>query len=97
MQTKDIRIALVHLGCARNLIDSETILGRLGSEGYTLTAAVDDAEVAVLNTCSFIGPAREESERAVRELLDAKRKGDLRAVVVVGCLPEKFFSDVEAR
>ena len=66
MTAKDIHVALVHLGCARNLIDSENILGRLGSEGFTLTGDVGAADVAVLNTCSFIGPAREESETAIR-------------------------------
>ena len=91
----NITVALVHLGCARNLIDSETILGRLGAEGYALTGAVEQADVAVLNTCSFIGPAREESEQAINELLDLKRRGQLRGVVVAGCLPQKFRAEVE--
>ena len=90
-------MALVHLGCARNLIDSETILGRLGAEGYALTGAVEDADVAVVNTCSFIGPARAESESAIGELVAAKRSGALRAVVVAGCLTEKFLPVVEER
>lgn len=90
-------MALVHLGCARNLIDSENILGRLGAEGYALTGEVADADLAVLNTCSFIGPAREESERAIDELLEAKATGGLRGVIVAGCLPEKFRPEVEAR
>jgi len=97
MTVRDIHVALVHLGCARNLIDSENILGRLGSEGYTLTGDVSVADVAVLNTCSFIGEARAESENAINELLAAKREGDLRSVIVAGCLPEKFRDDVEAR
>ncbi len=97
MSNQDIRIALVHLGCARNLIDSENILGRLGAEGYALTGAVEGSDVAVLNTCSFIGPARDESEAAIRDLLDRKRAGELRGVVVTGCLPEKFRPEVEAR
>ena len=97
MTSKDIHVALVHLGCARNLIDSENILGRLGAEGFTLTGDVTAADVAVLNTCSFIGDARDESEAAIDELLDAKKQGSLRAVVVAGCLPEKFLPEVEAR
>ncbi|MBC8327974.1 MAG: 30S ribosomal protein S12 methylthiotransferase RimO [Planctomycetes bacterium] len=95
MLNKDIRVALVHLGCARNLIDSENILGRLGAEGYSLTAAVESADVAVLNTCSFIGPARDESEAAIRDLLERKGRGELRGVIVAGCLPEKFRPEVE--
>ncbi|MDA1259154.1 MAG: 30S ribosomal protein S12 methylthiotransferase RimO [Planctomycetota bacterium] len=94
---RDIRVALVHLGCARNLIDSENILGRLGAEGYALTGAVEDADVALLNTCSFIGEARAESEEAIEELLVRKRAGQLRGVVVAGCLPQKFRAEVEGR
>ena len=95
MAGKDIRVALVHLGCARNLIDSENILGRLGADGFTLTGSVEDADVAVLNTCSFIGPARAESENAIEDLLKEKSAGNLRSVIVAGCLPEKFRPEIE--
>ena len=95
--TRAIHIALIHLGCARNLIDSENILGRLGAEGYALTGDVDQADVAILNTCSFIGPAREESEGQIRELLEKKAAGNLRGVIVAGCLPEKFRPEVEEK
>ena len=93
----DIRVALVHLGCARNLIDSEKILGQLGNEGYSLTGEVGHADVAVLNTCSFIGEARDESEEAIMDLLELKKQGDLRSVVVAGCLPQQFRAEVEER
>ncbi|MCH2111833.1 MAG: 30S ribosomal protein S12 methylthiotransferase RimO [Planctomycetes bacterium] len=93
----DIRVALVHLGCARNLIDSEKILGQLGNEGYSLTGEVGHADVAVLNTCSFIGEARDESEEAIIDLLELKKQGDLRSVVVAGCLPQQFRAEVEER
>jgi len=92
-----VRVALVHLGCARNLIDSENILGRLGAEGYVLVPAVEEADVALLNTCSFIGEARAESEDAIDGLLERKRAGSLRGVIVAGCLPQKFRGEVEAR
>ncbi len=97
MSNNDISVSLVHLGCARNLIDSENILGRLGSEGFRLTGVVEESDVAVLNTCSFIGPARDESEAAIEDLLERKRRGQLRGVVVAGCLPEKFRPEVEQR
>ncbi len=97
MASHDIRVALVHLGCARNLIDSEKILGRLGAEGFTLTGEVEDADIAVLNTCSFIGEARDESEGAIDDLLSQKASGSLRGVVVAGCLPQKFRPEIEAR
>lgn len=92
-----VRVALVHLGCARNLIDSENILGRLGAEGYALVGSVDRADVALLNTCSFIGEARAESEAAITDLLARKRAGALRGVIVAGCLPQKFRPEVESR
>ncbi len=97
MPSRDIHVALVHLGCARNLIDSENILGRLGQEGFILSGDPGAADVAVLNTCSFIGPAREESEQAIEDLLERKRADQLRAVVVTGCLPEKFRPQIEAQ
>lgn len=62
-----------------------------------LTGDVGDADLAVLNTCSFIGPAREESETAINDLLAAKKEGALRGVIVAGCLPEKFRPEIEAR
>ncbi len=84
------RVSLVHLGCARNLIDSELILGRMAEEGLVIAGDPSDASTVVLNTCSFIGPAREESESAIRELLARKKKGELRHVVVAGCLVQRY-------
>ena len=92
-----LRVALVHLGCARNLIDSELILARLAEEGCLVSGDVAEAEVAVLNTCSFIGPAREESEAALEGLLERKRRGELEGVVVAGCLVQRFAHTLEER
>lgn len=83
-------VSLVHLGCARNLIDSELILGRMADEGLVVSGDPTAADTVVLNTCSFIGPAREESEGKIRELLKLKRRGELRHVVVAGCLVQRF-------
>ena len=85
-----IPVALVHLGCARNLIDSELILARMAERGLAITGDSSEAEVVVVNTCSFIGEAREESRAAIEAQLEAKRRGDLRAVVVAGCLVERY-------
>lgn len=90
-------VALVHLGCARNLIDSELILARLAEEGCAVSGDVAEAEVAILNTCSFIGPARQESEDAIRGLLDRKRRGELASVVVAGCLVQRFQKELLRR
>jgi len=83
-------VSLVHLGCARNLIDSEVMLARLAEEGCLVSGTIEDAQVGIVNTCSFIGPARAESEGAIRGLIERKRRGELRAVVVAGCLVQRY-------
>ncbi len=83
-------VSLVHLGCARNLIDSELMLARMAEEGCRIAGDLALAEVGVVNTCSFIGPARAESESAIRDLIERKRRGELRAVVVAGCLVQRY-------
>jgi ribosomal protein S12 methylthiotransferase len=83
-------VSLVHLGCARNLIDSEVMLARMAEQGCIVSGALEDAEVGIVNTCSFIGPARAESEAAIRDLVERKRRGELRAVVVAGCLVQRY-------
>lgn len=89
VKTTDL-VALVHLGCARNLIDSELILGRMADEGLVVTGNPAEAHTVVLNTCSFIGPAREESHGAIRDLVARKKAGELGAVVVAGCLVQRY-------
>src|SRR5713226_9432627 len=81
--------AFVSLGCPKNLVDSERMLGRLAQDGYTLVADADGADVVVVNTCGFIEPARQESLGVIREMLDLKRQGRIGAVVVAGCLAER--------
>lgn len=90
-------VALVHLGCARNLIDSELILGRIADEGLAISSDAASASTVVLNTCSFIGPAREESERAIKGLLARKKRGEIEHVVVAGCLVQRFTHELERR
>jgi ribosomal protein S12 methylthiotransferase len=81
--------AFVSLGCPKNLVDSERMLGKLAQDGYTLTPSADGADVVVVNTCGFIEPARQESLGVIREMLDLKRQGRVGAVVVAGCLAER--------
>ena len=83
-------VSLVHLGCARNLIDSELILARLAEQGLVVSGDGCGAHTVVLNTCSFIGPAREESYSALADLLERKRRGEIRGVVVAGCLVQRY-------
>ena len=90
-------VSLVHLGCARNLIDSELILGRLVDEGLIVSGDPEQADTVVLNTCSFIGPARAESEAQIKRLCAKKKRGELERVVVAGCLVQRFQRELEKR
>jgi ribosomal protein S12 methylthiotransferase len=90
-------VALVHLGCARNLIDSELMLGRFAEAGLMVSGDDRGVDAVVLNTCSFIGPAREESEDAMRALIERKRAGELSVVVVAGCMVQRYAHELEER
>ncbi|MBY0229079.1 MAG: 30S ribosomal protein S12 methylthiotransferase RimO [Gemmataceae bacterium] len=81
--------AFVSLGCPKNTVDSERMLGQLSQAGYALTPDADGADVVVVNTCGFIEPARQESLGVIREMLGLKEKGRLGAVVVAGCLAQR--------
>src|SRR5579871_2718632 len=81
--------AFVSLGCPKNLVDSERMLGKLAQDGFTLTPDADGADVVVVNTCGFIEPARQESLGVIREMHDLKKQGRVGAVVVAGCLAER--------
>ena len=84
-----MRVHILSLGCARNLVDSEGLAGLLERAGHRFTDQVNEAECVVVNTCSFIRPAEEESIAAILELADLKRKGGLKKLYVAGCLPQK--------
>jgi ribosomal protein S12 methylthiotransferase len=86
--------AFVTLGCPKNLVDSERMLGKLAQDGYSLTPDADGADVVVINTCGFIEPARQESLGVIREMLELKRQGRVGAVVVAGCLAERKGDDL---
>src|SRR5882672_10694235 len=81
--------AFVSLGCPKNTVDSERMLGKLAQDGYALSADADGADVVVINTCGFIEPARQESLAVIREMLALKKQGKVGSVVVAGCLAER--------
>src|SRR5258707_10595595 len=83
------KFAFVSLGCPKNLVDSERMLGKLAQDGYTFVANADGADVVVINTCGFIEPARQESLGVIREMLALKEQGRVGAVIVAGCLAER--------
>jgi ribosomal protein S12 methylthiotransferase len=88
------KVALINLGCPKNLVDSEVMLGHLKSRGYELTAIADDADVIVVNTCGFLQDAAQESVNTLLEAAERKRNGTLKAVVAAGCMTQRFGADV---
>ena len=84
------RIGMVSLGCAKNLVDSEVMLGYLGAAGGVPVADPEEAEIVIVNTCAFIESAREESVQAILEVAQWKRAGAARKLVVAGCLVQRY-------
>ena len=83
-------LALVSLGCAKNAVDLQLMAGRMLKAGWRLSADPDRADAVVVNTCSFIASAREESEREIRRALELKRRGAYSRVIVTGCYPQRY-------
>ncbi|MCG8472184.1 MAG: 30S ribosomal protein S12 methylthiotransferase RimO [Desulfobacterales bacterium] len=88
-----MNIYLVSLGCARNLVDSEVMLGHLTEARCTIIDSPDEADVIIVNTCSFITSAVDESIDTILEMAEYKTKGACRYLIVAGCLPERFRED----
>jgi len=86
MKTK---IGILSMGCPRNLVDSESILGRLNLKGYQIVD-MHRADVAVVNTCAFIDEAKRESIDTIMDLIELKRQKKIRKIIVYGCLPERY-------
>ena len=81
--------SFVSLGCPKNLVDSERMLGLLAQDGYVLVPDADTSDLVIINTCGFIDAARQESLGVIREMLDRKKAGHVKGVVVAGCLAER--------
>lgn len=91
-----VKIGLVSLGCPKNLVDSETMLGLLKNAGFTLTNREQEADVLIVNTCSFINEAKEESINTILELARYKEMGSCRAILVAGCLAQRYPQELRA-
>jgi len=89
-------VHIVSLGCAKNRVDSEVILGLLGKAGYRLVADPQEAELVLVNTCGFIEAARTESVDAVLEAAELKQTGRCKTLVVAGCLVQRYGADLAA-
>lgn len=88
------KISVITLGCSKNLVDSEVLLGQLAGGKAHVVENVDDADIVVINTCGFIEAAKQESIDAILEAVDRKNQGKLKKVVVMGCLSERFAKDL---
>lgn len=90
------KVGFMSLGCPKNLVDSEVMLGHLRLKGFQVTNRMEDAEVLVVNTCGFIEPAKKESIDAILEAANMKKNGVCRKLVVAGCLVERYRDDLLA-
>lgn len=88
------KVGFVSLGCPKNLVDSEVMMGQLKEAGYEITNNADEAETLVVNTCGFIESAKQESIEAILEATGAKSDGKAKRVVVAGCLVERYRDDL---
>ncbi len=84
------KVGMVSLGCPKNLVDSEVMLGMLARQGYELTPRAAEADVLIVNTCGFIDPAKRESIDTILEMAEYKKSGSARRLVVAGCLVERY-------
>jgi ribosomal protein S12 methylthiotransferase len=91
------KIVLISLGCAKNLVDSEVMLGVLKKAGYGFASRPEDADVIVVNTCGFIGPARDEAEETLAAMLEIKRARPPKTIIAAGCYIERDRAGLEAK
>jgi ribosomal protein S12 methylthiotransferase len=89
------KVGFISLGCPKNLVDSEVMMGMLAQAGAQLIARAEDADVIVVNTCSFIESAQQESVNAILEMARHKNDGRARKLIVAGCLVERFRGDIQ--
>ncbi len=91
-----IKVGLVSLGCAKNLVDSEVMLGALARDGMELTANTEEADVVIVNTCGFIEASKQESIHAILKANELRQRGRCRALVMAGCLTQRYPKELRA-
>ncbi len=90
------KIGFISLGCPKNLVDSEVMLGLLQTEGHTLTTNTAEAEILVVNTCSFIEGSKKESIDTILEAAELKKSGNCKRLIVTGCLAERYPKEIQS-
>src|SRR3954454_209492 len=90
-----LKVGFVSLGCPKNLVDSEVMMGMLQGGGAQITTRAEDADIIVVNTCSFIDAAKQESVNTILEMAQHKISGKARKLVVAGCLVERYRTEIQ--
>lgn len=90
-----MKILFISLGCDKNLVDSEVMLGMLSEEGYSFTDDEAEAEAVVVNTCCFINDAKEESINTILEMAELKKSGQIKALIAAGCLAQRYQKEIQ--
>jgi ribosomal protein S12 methylthiotransferase len=94
MKTQTGKINIITLGCAKNTVDSESLYSQLLTNDFTLTETIDDADIAIVNTCGFIDAAKRQSIETILSAVQRKAEGHLEKVFVMGCLSERYHNDL---
>ncbi len=95
MKTRAEKINIITLGCAKNTVDSEALYSQLLTNDFTLTESIDDADIAIINTCGFIDAAKKQSVDTILSTVQRKNEGQLNKVFVMGCLVERYKNDLQ--
>src|SRR5258707_13247888 len=90
------KVGFISLGCPKNLVDSEVMMGQLKQKGFEITADAEDADTVVVNTCGFIDSAKKESIEAILEAAQLKTNGHAKRLIVAGCLVERYRDELKA-
>src|SRR5919201_6174997 len=92
-----VKVGLISLGCPKNLVDSEVMLGLAQQAGHQLTRDAEQADVLVVNTCAFIDKAKQESIDTILEMAELKKTGKCRRLVVTGCMAERYRDELKTQ
>ena len=90
-----MKILFTSLGCDKNLVDTEMMLGLLEAKGHTFTDDEDEAEAVIVNTCCFIGDAKEESINTLLEFAERRKTGEIKALLACGCLAQRYRDEIQ--
>ncbi|MEN8164168.1 MAG: 30S ribosomal protein S12 methylthiotransferase RimO, partial [Acidobacteriota bacterium] len=94
-KSPDVSVGMIGLGCAKNLVDGEVMLGLLRRDGVTVTSDPTRADVVIVNTCGFITEAKKESLEAILEVAEARRQGSVKRLVVAGCMVQAYAKEMQ--